>query len=77
MSQAELQGRGSANSAPQNHYISVIVMRYKGFKMMQNTNLSSVCRPVSEANGLPNEHYIDHNIYDEEKHALLFSKWAG
>ena len=45
--------------------------------MMQNTNLSSVCRPVSEANGLPNEHYIDHNIYDEEKHALLFSKWAG
>ena len=77
MSQAELQGRGLANSAPQNHYISVIVMRYKGFKMMQNTNLSSVCRPVSEANGLPNEHYIDHNIYDEEKHALLFSKWAG
>jgi len=36
-----------------------------------------VRRPVSEANGLPNEHYINHDIFNEEKYALLFSKWAG
>lgn len=45
--------------------------------MTQTTNLSSVRRPVSEANGLPNEHYINHDIFEEEKHALLFSNWAG
>ena len=32
---------------------------------------------MSEANGLPNEHYINHDIFEEEKHALLFSNWAG
>lgn len=52
-------------------------MLSKGFTVTQTTNLSSVRRPVSEANGLPNEHYINHDIFDEEKHALLFSKWAG
>ena len=45
--------------------------------MTQPTNLSSVRRPVSQANGLPNEHYINSDIFDEEKHALLFKKWAG
>jgi len=47
------------------------------FTVTQTTNLSSVRRPVSEANGLPNEHYINHDIFEEEKHALLFSNWAG
>ena len=47
------------------------------FTVTQPTNLSSVRRPVSQANGLPNEHYITSDIFDEEKHALLFKKWAG
>lgn len=47
------------------------------FTVTQPTNLSSVRRPVSQANGLPNEHYINSDIFDEEKHALLFKKWAG
>ena len=41
------------------------------------TPLHNVRRPVAEANGLPNAHYIDPSVFDEEKHALLFSQWAG
>ncbi|MCZ4351388.1 aromatic ring-hydroxylating dioxygenase subunit alpha [Roseovarius aestuarii] len=41
------------------------------------TNLSNVRTSVDKANGLPNPHYIDPNVYQEEKHALLFSQWAG
>lgn len=41
------------------------------------TSLHNVRRPVAEANGLPNAHYIDPAVFDEEKHALLFSQWAG
>jgi phenylpropionate dioxygenase-like ring-hydroxylating dioxygenase large terminal subunit len=41
------------------------------------TDLSNVRADVSRANGLPNAHYIDPAIYDEEKQALLFSQWAG
>lgn len=41
------------------------------------TDLSLVRRPIEQARGLPNEHYIDAAIFDEEKHALLASQWAG
>jgi len=41
------------------------------------TNLSAVRRPVSEAQGLPNPHYIDSQVFNEEKHAVLFSSWSG
>jgi choline monooxygenase len=41
------------------------------------TDLSAVRRPVSEAQGLPNPHYIDPAVFEEEKHAVLFSSWAG
>ena len=41
------------------------------------TNINVVRRPIHEANGLPNAHYIDPSIFDEEKHAVLFSQWAG
>ena len=41
------------------------------------TELSHVRRPVSEAQGLPNPHYIDSQVYNEEKHAVLFSSWSG
>jgi len=41
------------------------------------TDLSAVRAPLERANGLPNAHYIDSGVYDEEKHALLFNNWAG
>ncbi|MGB7318048.1 MAG: aromatic ring-hydroxylating dioxygenase subunit alpha [Planktotalea sp.] len=41
------------------------------------TDLSAVRRPVENAQGLPNAHYIDPDIFEEEKHAVLFSSWAG
>ncbi|MCO4840326.1 MAG: aromatic ring-hydroxylating dioxygenase subunit alpha [Rhodobacteraceae bacterium] len=41
------------------------------------TDVDAVRRPIHEAHGLPNAHYIDPSIYDEEKHAVLFSGWAG
>lgn len=41
------------------------------------TDLSHVRRPVSEARGLPNPHYIDSQVFNEEKHAVLFSSWSG
>ncbi|MCZ0810853.1 MAG: aromatic ring-hydroxylating oxygenase subunit alpha [Pseudomonadota bacterium] len=41
------------------------------------TDLSNVRSSVERANGLPNAHYIDAAIFNEEKEALLFSQWAG
>jgi len=41
------------------------------------TDLSNVRTTVENANGLPNAHYIDPDIFTEEKHALLSSQWAG
>ena len=45
--------------------------------MEHATDITAVRRPISEANGLPNAHYIDPNIFEEEKHAVLFSEWSG
>src|SRR6056297_2582992 len=41
------------------------------------TDLSNVRNSVEKANGLPNAHYIDEGVFQEEKQALLFSQWAG
>lgn len=41
------------------------------------TDLSAVRRPIHQANGLPNAHYTDPLIYNEEKQALLAKQWAG
>jgi phenylpropionate dioxygenase-like ring-hydroxylating dioxygenase large terminal subunit len=40
-------------------------------------DLSSVLNPVATANGLPNAHYVDQAVFDEEKRAVLFANWAG
>jgi len=37
------------------------------------TNIDPVLQPVEQAIGLPNEHYISAEVYDEEKQALLFN----
>lgn len=45
--------------------------------MDHRTNIDAVQRPIAQANGLPNAHYIDPSVFEEEKHALLFAGWAG
>ena len=39
--------------------------------------LSKVLKPVSEATGLPNRHYIDEMVFKHEKDCLLFANWSG
>ncbi len=46
-------------------------------KDISSQTLDAVRRPVESANGLPNAHYIDPDIFETEKHAVLFSSWAG
>ena len=41
------------------------------------SNLSSVIEPLNTAKGLPNEHYIDDEIFQEEKESVLFSNWSA
>ena len=41
------------------------------------TDLSAVQRPIDQANGLPNAHYIDPTVFGEESQALLIRQWAG
>ncbi|MEL6963549.1 MAG: aromatic ring-hydroxylating dioxygenase subunit alpha [Pseudomonadota bacterium] len=39
--------------------------------------LSSVLTSVDRASGLPNDHYISPEVFEEEKHAVLFANWSG
>ncbi|MEM6407216.1 MAG: aromatic ring-hydroxylating dioxygenase subunit alpha [Pseudomonadota bacterium] len=41
------------------------------------TDLSTVNRPIAQANGLPNAHYTDEGVFHEESEAVLFANWAG
>jgi len=40
-------------------------------------NLASVLNPVATANGLPNAHYIDPDVFEQERRAVLFANWSG
>ena len=40
-------------------------------------DLSPVRRPVARANGLPNAHYTDAEVFNSESRAVLHSTWAG
>ena len=44
---------------------------------MTHTDLSAVRQPIHAAHGLPNAHYIDPAVFDEERSALLMSGWSG
>ncbi|WP_415403159.1 aromatic ring-hydroxylating oxygenase subunit alpha [Tateyamaria sp. SN3-11] len=44
---------------------------------MDSTDLSAVRQPISSAHGLPNAHYIDPAVFEEERSALLMSGWSG
>jgi len=41
------------------------------------TNVDAVLKPLAEARGLPSEHYISEDVYQEEKNAILFKNWAA
>ncbi len=40
-------------------------------------DLSEVTKPVNVARGLPNAHYIDDGVFEEECQAVLFNNWSG
>lgn len=44
---------------------------------MKQTDLSAVRQPIHAARGLPNAHYVDADVFEEERHALLMAGWAG
>ena len=41
------------------------------------TDLSRVRRSIEAANGLPNAHYVNADVFQEERQAVLFDNWAG
>ena len=45
--------------------------------MNKHSPLSSVLLEVNIANGLPNEHYINPEVFEEEKRSVLFASWSG
>lgn len=45
--------------------------------MTKQDAFASVLSDVNTPRGLPNEHYVDPAIFDEEKHSVLFKNWAG
>lgn len=40
-------------------------------------DLSAVLNPVATANGLPNAHYIDPQVFAQERQSVLFANWSG
>ena len=45
--------------------------------MNKHSELSSVLQSVNTANGLPNAHYTDTEMFDLEKRKVLFTNWSG
>ncbi len=41
------------------------------------TDIQSTLKPIEDAKGLPNEHYISQEIFEEEKQAVLFENWTA
>ena len=41
------------------------------------TQLGQVLQNVTQANGLPNAHYTDPQVFEEERKSVLFANWAG
>ena len=44
---------------------------------LKASNLNKTLQPIDVARGLPNEHYVDQSVFDEEKQAVLFDNWVG
>ncbi len=45
--------------------------------MARHDDLSEVLKPVAEARGLPNAHYVSDEMFDLERQKLLHDGWAG
>ncbi len=45
--------------------------------MTKQTDLAGVLAPVGQARGLPNEHYVSQQTFEEERRAVLFANWSG
>ena len=45
--------------------------------MPRTDTLEEVCKPIAQAHGLSNEHYINEGTFHEERDALLYAGWAG
>lgn len=45
--------------------------------MNKPTELAPVMASVNTANGLPNAHYTDSEVFAEERTAVLFANWSG
>lgn len=45
--------------------------------MNADAGLSDVLKDVSQAKGLPNAHYVDQDVFEEERRHVLFANWAG
>jgi phenylpropionate dioxygenase-like ring-hydroxylating dioxygenase large terminal subunit len=41
------------------------------------TNIDAVLDPIETARGLPNEHYTNDGVFEEEKQAVLFNNWSA
>ena len=41
------------------------------------SDLSSVIQPLNTARGLPNEHYVDQDTFEEERTSVLFANWSA
>src|SRR6056297_860513 len=48
-----------------------------GPRMTIHDDLDAVLRPVADARGLPNAHYVSEEMFARERDAVLFSGWAG
>ncbi|MDE2912071.1 MAG: Rieske 2Fe-2S domain-containing protein [Paracoccaceae bacterium] len=44
---------------------------------MNRQSLAQVTRPINEASGLPNAHYVSRAVFEDERYALLFRNWTG
>ncbi|MGI9366254.1 MAG: aromatic ring-hydroxylating oxygenase subunit alpha [Rhizobiaceae bacterium] len=43
----------------------------------ENNPLEDVLEPVNSAKGLPNEHYVSEDVFQQEKRSVLFANWSG
>ncbi len=41
------------------------------------TNIDMVLKPIEISRGLPNDHYISDEVFEEEKQAVLFNNWSA
>ncbi|WP_108815964.1 aromatic ring-hydroxylating oxygenase subunit alpha [Loktanella sp. Alg231-35] len=46
-------------------------------KDIPQQTLDAVRQPIAQARGLPNAHYIDPDVFEVEKKAVLFANWSG